>query len=960
MLTRLAPARDERGFSLAEMLITMVVFAILASIAVPVFINQRNKSQIQALKTDLINASLVMEEKRTANNGRYPDKLPREVSYKKDATVAYTFPPGRASYCLQMTLNGRKMQVSSASDTPVNVASGTDCSFGVSLSAPRLTGQLTNDNIPQLFWDKVNGAVKYNVYANDVLKTTVTGTQATYSLNLARQDGGTSVRYRIAAVSSVGIEGERSRAVQLNAPMMPPVVSSSLSILSSTEGADGNVAAVLKWTPVPSASKYELYDAVSNELITVVTGTTYNVTVPMGQNRTYYVIAANDAGTGPESNEVTVQGPVLPAPILNGEINASLVTTLTWDVIPGAASYRVFRDGAPFGNVAFDGAGKAVIASGYSTSGSVYKYEVLAVDNRAQEGKKSNPVNIGVQISTPVLTASDAAISSATGQKGVKFTWQNIPGATEYLIYDGTNSTLLKSVPTGSITTTIDALVDPNKTRTFYLVARGASGESPRSNTVTVKGILPTFSGLDYAQLSPGAAGVNLSWTLQPYATSYEITITGGATPLTYTVAKGVTSWSTSPTFLGSGTTNVIRTFSVKALYHGAVASPEQSRQVFMPAKPTALASTKTSVKHTTSDWNWTWARPSGTTQTQVTYNGVVVFSSLGTQTYSEEIPYGSSGTLAIRAWSPDQKMISQPVSIASSSVHPALWSGNGGQQYNFLGTGPVIVGRNTFEQGINELYVYTHGANGGITARYPIAGKGWGAMKFIVPVYDWQGKGSSGLFVVERASGTAYYYSSLGSETLNNQRMERTVIGQGRNWAGYRQIVYYHEWGGPGVNALLAIDHSNNLWRFTTNSDGTINDTAKLVGTGWIDIAGSSDWDGDGKDEIMMSTPNNGGDAWMYQRSGDAMTSAGVLNVGTGGWGDFAFQPFESWGGLRGVQAHSKPDGIHYWYGYQPGTNSLLGSTRVQNGTGWASYWETSAARNNNCNTIGFGTVCN
>ena len=65
--------KNDEGFTLIELLVVILIIAILAAIAIPVFLRQREKGWISQSESALKNAATAEESYATDNNGSYTD-----------------------------------------------------------------------------------------------------------------------------------------------------------------------------------------------------------------------------------------------------------------------------------------------------------------------------------------------------------------------------------------------------------------------------------------------------------------------------------------------------------------------------------------------------------------------------------------------------------------------------------------------------------------------------------------------------------------------------------------------------------------------------------------------------------------------------------------------------------------------------------------------------------------------
>ncbi|HZY56261.1 MAG TPA: prepilin-type N-terminal cleavage/methylation domain-containing protein [Rubrobacteraceae bacterium] len=81
MFQRLREAREnEGGFTLIELLVVIIIIAILAAIAIPVFLKQREKGWKAQAESAAKNAATAMESYGTENGGSYANANPATLT----------------------------------------------------------------------------------------------------------------------------------------------------------------------------------------------------------------------------------------------------------------------------------------------------------------------------------------------------------------------------------------------------------------------------------------------------------------------------------------------------------------------------------------------------------------------------------------------------------------------------------------------------------------------------------------------------------------------------------------------------------------------------------------------------------------------------------------------------------------------------------------------------------------
>jgi len=320
--------------------------------------------------------------------------------------------------------------------------------------------------------------------------------------------------------------------------------------LAGTSDTEGNVS--LTWTQVQDAGSYKVYRADANDHVFSEIGTVSSTASPTfadtgrtpGKQYEYKAVSVNSSNTLSDYSDVVTIAVKIAAPAnVTATAGSTSAISLTWDAVPNAATYDIYRSASLDGTYVKAGSATAATFtdSGLSAS-TTYYYKIKAVGedvssdystaaSATTSAEQSGGVigggggAVGGGGGAPAATAIEAPTglaAAAVSSTKISLTWSPSKDAASYQVYmsKAQQGTYAKIGETSSAAFTVADLV-PDTTYYFKVTASGTdskSGESVAAGATTWLAAPEAFSAK-----ATGAHQILLAWKAVEGAAGYKI-----------------------------------------------------------------------------------------------------------------------------------------------------------------------------------------------------------------------------------------------------------------------------------------------------------------------------------------------------------------------------------------------------------------------------------------------------
>ncbi|WP_088104275.1 OmpL47-type beta-barrel domain-containing protein [Halalkalibacter urbisdiaboli] len=474
-----------------------------------------------------------------------PNNFEYMIQNINDIVLTWESVPYATNYKIYQLINGEKVLKSTVTNTSVKysyMASG-DYDFEIhsfsdrygessesskvsltieteTMEAPiNASYKILNGNDIVLNWDSVANANSYKVYQVEngakVLKSTVSGTSVTYP---NRPEG--EYQYEVHSFSTRFGESPESRKLDISLlhPTMEPPKNVEHVMKNATDF-------TLSWDSASYATSYKVYQIIDGQKVLKNTLSGQSVTyTKMAPGEYEFIVYAFSPRFGESSEgtpvKVTLDGQSMEAPTdLTYSINNGNDISLKWSSVQYANSYNIYqvKDGEKV--LSRNVTGTAI--SFPNAAAGEYHYAVHSVSTLL--GESPEGVEVTISLVHPTMEAPKNFASKVQNGNDVVLTWEAVPYATSYKVYELINGQKELKRTVSSLSTILSNELEGQHTYVVHSVSNRFGESSEGSLVYQAVGFPAMEKPSNFTYTIVNGNDIALKWDATAYATNYNV-----------------------------------------------------------------------------------------------------------------------------------------------------------------------------------------------------------------------------------------------------------------------------------------------------------------------------------------------------------------------------------------------------------------------------------------------------